>query len=69
MASRYDEVLGRIFSSREYTRRMITGEETDREVVFPLTNEPDQDAIDAEQAAWLRAGIEERRREQRKGGK
>lgn len=67
MSSRYNAALAAILAGRKVTKDMITGDPADRYTVFeselpPMQDEWNQAEIDAEQAEFLRAGIEERRK-------
>lgn len=67
MSDRYNAALAAILGGRRVTKDMITGDPADRYTVFeadlpPMVDETNQGDIDAQQAEFLRQGIEEQRR-------
>lgn len=58
----YNAIVERIQSGRAQTQAMIASDPPASAVTFPLTNEPNQDEIDAAQTAILLETVAARRR-------
>lgn len=62
MGSRYDAVLAAIIGGRQLTKDMITLNPADSSIEFPLTDKPNQAAIDTEATATPRTSTEQKRK-------